>query len=73
MDKSRKFTVTFSPKDKIEVSVCSFFNPQFSLSMTNMDMLNIITVLNSTVFTGSEAEGFLPLGNSFVIGLQNPS
>lgn len=73
MDKSCKFAVTFYPKDKTEVAVYSFFNPQFSLSRSNMDMLNIITVLNSTVFTESEAESFLSLGNSFITGLQKLS
>lgn len=49
------------------MAIFPFFNPQFSLPMSNMDMLNIVTVLNSTIFTGSEAEVFLPLGSAFVV------
>lgn len=54
--------------DKTGVAIFPFFNPQFSFSVPNMDMLNIITVLNSTIFTGSEAKVFLLLGSVFVIG-----
>lgn len=68
LDKSRKFAVTFYPMDTIGVAIFPFFKTQFSLSVSNMDMLNIITMLNSTIFTGSETEGFLPLGSAFVIG-----
>lgn len=42
--------------DKIRVAIFPFFNPQFSLSMSNVDLVNIMTMLNSTVFSRSEAE-----------------
>lgn len=55
LDKS-KFNVTLFPMDKIRVAIFPFFNPQFSLSMSNVDLVNIMTMLNSTVFSRSEAE-----------------
>lgn len=68
LDKSRKFAVTFYSMDKIGGAIFPFFKTQFSLSVSNIDIVNIIIMLNSTLFTGSETEGFLPLGSAFVIG-----